>query len=362
MKILLIGFTKIAYMPYMNFYLNQLTKEDNEIHLLYWNRDGKKELSLPNHVKLHEFKLIQEDEVPKIKKIRSFMKFRIKAKKLLIDDDFDLVVVMHTLPGVLLNDVLGKYYSKRFILDYRDVTFENFKFYKRIIHKLVKHSIATFVSSDAFRIYLPVVDYIYTSHNILIDSIDHRDIRRNELRNIKPIRIRYWGFIRHESINKVIIDRLANDKRFELHYHGREQETAFNLKRYCEINSIDNVYFHGEYKPVERYNFAKNTEIIHNIFENDNTMQPAMANKYYDGLTFYIPQLCNEGSFMGERVKNRKIGFECNPNNISFADDLFDYYNSIPWNTFVQSCDRELEDILLDYKNGVNKIQNILKS
>ncbi|ETT72289.1 hypothetical protein C173_14660 [Paenibacillus sp. FSL R7-277] len=362
MKILLIGFTKIAYMPYMNFYLNQFYKEDNEIHLLYWNRDGKKEIQLPNKVKLHEFKMLQEDEVPKIKKLRSFSKYRKNAKKLLMKNKFDLVVVMHTLPGVLLNDTLEKHYSKKYILDYRDVTFESFKFYKKLIHKLVKNSIATFVSSDAFRIYLPVLDYIYTSHNILIDSLDYRDIRRNESRIVKPIRIRYWGFIRHESINKTIIDRVANDERFELHYHGREQETAHNLKRYCETKSIDNVYFHGEYKPVERYGFAKNTEIIHNMYENDKMTQPAMANKYYDGLIFYIPQLCNEGSFMGGRVAHSKIGFICNPNNISFADDLFNYYNSISWSTFVQSCDHELDDILSEYKKGANKIQNIINS
>lgn len=243
MKILLIGFTKIAYMPYMNFYLKQFANEDNEIHLLYWNRDGKDEIPIPDYVKLHEFNFFQEDEVAKIKKMTSFLKYREKAKKLLKNQIFDLVVVMHTLPGVLLYDVLVKYYHKKYILDYRDVTFESIGFYKKIIHKLVNRSVATFVSSDAFRVYLPLVDYIYTSHNILLESLNHRDVRCNELREIKPIRIRYWGFIRHESINKAIIKSLANDNRFELHYHGREQETAFNLKRYCGENEIGNVFF-----------------------------------------------------------------------------------------------------------------------
>lgn len=359
-KILLLGFTKLKYMPYMNFYLKQLAKGDNEIHLLYWNRDDKKDISLPYNVKLHEFKFYQEDEVAKIKKIKGFIKYRKEAKRLLFEEKFDLLVIMHTVPAVLLNDLIIKYYSKRYILDYRDVTFENFNLYKKVIHKLVKYSNATFVSSDAFRVYLPPMDNIYTSHNILLDSLDNRDVRRYKPRVNKPIRIRYWGFIRHESINKKIIERLGNDSRFEIHYHGREQETANNLKHHCKKYGIKNVYFHGEYKPSERYEFAEETDLIHNIFENDQTMQPAMANKFYDGITLYIPQLCNLGSFMGKLVTENGTGFECSPYVNNYADEIYNYYNLISWDSFEKSCDRKLQEVLLEYQKGVNIIEQIV--
>lgn len=349
-------------MPYMNFYLEQLTKTDNEIHLQYWNRDLKEEISLPFNIKLHEFRLYQEDDVAKIRKIKSFMKYRKQVKQLLLYGKFDLVIVMHTIPGVILFDILKKYYSNKYILDYRDVTFENIRIYKKIIHKLVEHSVATFVSSDAFRVYLPNMDKIYISHNILLDSIENKDVRRCGSREIDPIRIRYWGFIRHVDINKSIIERLANDSRFELHYHGREQETAHNLKRYCIEFDIKNVFFHGEYRPEERYSFAKETDFIHNVFENDKTMQPAMANKFYDGLIFCIPQLCNAGSYMGRQVTDAKIGFECNPYSQSFANDLFRFYTSITWKAFEENCNSKLDEILVEYQEGVNVIKGILKN
>ena len=41
MKILLVGFTTLARMPYANLYLDALTNTGNEVHLLSWNRDGK---------------------------------------------------------------------------------------------------------------------------------------------------------------------------------------------------------------------------------------------------------------------------------------------------------------------------------
>ncbi|WP_133257564.1 hypothetical protein [Paenibacillus montanisoli] len=362
MKILMIGFTKLAYMPYMNFYLEQLTQSDNEIHLLYWNRDEKDEITLPyKNIILHEFKLYQEDEVSKVRKVKSFIKFRKNAKRLLLNNNFDLVIVMHTVPGVLLNDILFRYYSKRFILDYRDITFEKIGLYKKIVNRLVENSIATFVSSNAFREYLPVVDNIFTSHNILIDSLDNRDIRRCKSRKSEPIRIRFWGFIRHELINRAIIDGIANDNRFELHYHGREQDTANNLKKHCERNKIKNVYFHGQYNPDERYEFAKETDLIHNIYENDKMTQPAMANKFYDGITFYIPQLCSTGSFMGTQITKNSIGLSCDPSNKSFADDLFSYYNSIAWSEFEINCDKKLREILMEYQSGTNIIRDIVK-
>ena len=43
MKILIIGFGKIKFMPYMNFYLDNIDKNANEVHLLYWNRDLREE-------------------------------------------------------------------------------------------------------------------------------------------------------------------------------------------------------------------------------------------------------------------------------------------------------------------------------
>ncbi|WP_404330371.1 hypothetical protein [Mesobacillus maritimus] len=359
MKVLIIGFSKLGYMPYLNFYLNNITEKENEIHVIYWNRDEKEDINLPYELRYHEFKLFQEDEVAKAKKVKSFIKYRYFVKNILDNEQFDLIIGLTTIPCILLYDVLIKDYNKRYILDYRDVTYENIKFYKKMLHKLVDNSVATFVSSNAFRDYLPANKNIYTTHNIILDSLTNRSIRKEKLRKREPIRIRYWGFIRHERINKAIISRIANDGRFELHYHGREQETAQNLKEFCRINDVQNVHFHGEYKPNDRYKFAEETDIIHNLFDNDKTMQSAMANKFYDAIALYIPQLCNRGSFMGEQVEKNKVGFECNPYNQDFADNLYNYYNSISWDIFEQKCNHLLSKIMVEYNNGINVLNNI---
>lgn len=341
-------------MPYMNFYLENIDPEANEIHLLYWNRDLKKEdTSSLQGVKLHEFRRAQKDDVSKLSKIGSFIGYRKYAKHLIKKEKFDFVIFLHSLPGVLLSDILVKKYPNKFIFDYRDSTYEHFKPFKNVIAKLVKASKATFVSSDAFRQFLPESekDKIFTSHNLLTDSLSHRDEKIKHGIPSDKIRIAFWGFIRHEDVNREIIRKIAADDRFELHYYGREQQIAQNLKGYVTEINAQNVFFHGEYKPEDRYQFVRNTDLIHNIYKDNNTML-AMGNKFYDGLIFYLPQLCLKNSFMGGKCTEAGVGLECDLSDFKFTDQIFTYYQNIEWDLFRAKCDRELNLILEEVEEG----------
>lgn len=354
MKILILGFSKIKYMPYMNFYLENIDPEANEIHLLYWNRDLKEEdTSSLQGVKLHEFRRAQKDDVSKLSKIGSFIGYRKYAKHLIKKEKFDFVIFLHSLPGVLLSDILVKKYPNKFIFDYRDSTYEHFKPFKNVIAKLVKASKATFVSSDAFRQFLPESekDKIFTSHNLLTDSLSHRDEKIKHGIPSDKIRIAFWGFIRHEDVNREIIRKIAADDRFELHYYGREQQIAQNLKRYVTEINAQNVFFHGEYKPEDRYQFVRNTDLIHNIYK-DNNMMLAMGNKFYDGLIFYLPQLCLKGSFMGGKCTKAGIGLECDPFCENFTEKIFDYYKDLNQNVFIECCNDILIGVMKEYDEG----------
>ena len=360
MKILIIGFGKIKFMPYMNFYLDNIDTKANEVHLLYWNRDLKDEdTSFLNGVTLHEFRCYQEDDVSKLSKITSFLKYRKFALQVL-KEGFDFLYVLHSLPGVLIADKLKRSFKNKYIFDYRDSTFEAIPPFKAIVGELTKNSLATFVSSDAFRVFLPKSEEYktYTSHNLLLDSLNHREDKEKYGVQSDKIRVAFWGFIRHEEINLEIIKKLGSDNRFELHYYGREQQIAEKLKSYVKENNINNVFFHGEYKPQDRYEFIKNTDIIHNIYFDSNTML-AMGNKYYDGAIFRIPQVCFPGSFMGKTAEEKGIGFCCDPYKDSFAEELYNQYKKIDYIQFSSNCDKELQRVLDEYKNGIDIISKI---
>ena len=261
---------------------------------------------------------------------------------------------------MLLQRQLKKCYKNKYIFDYRDSTYEGFSPFKKVVASLVENSYATFVSSDAFRIYLPESekDKIYTSHNILEDSLNHREEKEEYGVPSEKIRIAFWGFIRHEEINRQIIRKISEDKRFELHYYGREQQVAKNLKKYVVDNNIENVFFHGEYKPEDRYEFVRRTDIIHNIYKDANMML-AMGNKYYDGAIFKIPQICMEGSFMGKTATVNGIGFECDPYKDFFTDDIYNYYTTLDKETFINKCDEDVSRFLSEYKTGCKILENI---
>ncbi|MCB5288416.1 MAG: hypothetical protein LHW64_11545, partial [Candidatus Cloacimonetes bacterium] len=227
MKILILGLTKVKYMPYMNFFFDNIDKIENEVHILYWNRDLQSEdLSKYQGCIFHEFKFYQEDDVSKISKIINFTKYRKYTKILIKKGKFDFLFVLHSLTGFLVIDLLKKNYRDKYIFDYRDSTYESFPPFKKIVDTITRNACATFVSSDAFRDFLPYdcKAKIYTSHNLLIDSLEHRDEKTRYGVSSNKIRIAFWGFIRNEELNQKMITILANDSRFELHYYGREQQ------------------------------------------------------------------------------------------------------------------------------------------
>ncbi len=353
MRILLIDSAKLKYAPYMNFYISNIDNIKNEVHAIYWNRDLKDEdTSAFSGITLHEFREYQKDDVPKQKKILNFIRFRKYVKRILKQNHFDFVIVFS--PAPVLSDILTRKFKGRYIYDYRDSTYERFAPYKWLIGRIVKKSYAAFVSSDGFRRFLPcdVQSKVITSHNIQLDSLNHRDDKIRLGKKTEKIRVAFWGLIRDEETNRKMIDKFAADERFELHFYGREQACALRLKEHAKNINARNVYFHGEYKPEDRYEFVQNTDIIHNLYCSSNTMI-CMGNKYYDGVIFYIPQLCMNGSFMAENAEKSGIGLPCDPSDEKFTDTVYDYYVNLNKENFYECCDNELDRIMEQHESGI---------
>lgn len=358
MKILLLGFAKLKFMPYAKFYLEQIDRQRHEVHLAYWNRDLKDEdASAFMDIQLHEFRCLQSDAVPKRAKLSSFWAYRKFVKSVLNAEEFGFIISLHTLPGLTVLDKLLHKYRGRYILDYRDSTLEEHWWFKSLVGKMATGAKVTFVSSDAFRKYLPTDRdvRIITSHNLLVDTLNHRDYEKVPS---NKIRIAFWGLLRHANLNKLIIDRLGGDPRFELHYYGRELTMGEILRTHCRQVGADNVFFHGEYSPEDRYEFAKNTDMIHNIYLDINTLF-AMGNKYYDGIIFRIPQICMTGSFMAEMCEKNGIGMAADPRDGDFADKIFEYYTNLHRESFNIQCDKELERVLGEYNEGQSLLKTI---
>lgn len=351
MKALVIAGANIRLMPYLFGYFEQLSQLKYDITLFYWDRDGLKDRSLPEDVKAICFKESMKNDIPKIAKIKNFFKYRNEALKVINSQQFDIIIVCDTQFVVLLSDILLKRYRKKYIFDYRDPSYEKITLYKKRVASVVLNSKATFISSDAYREYLPkYCEHIYIMHNITAKDLMYRNVRRALARETTgKIRISFWGCIRDTEVNLSLIKGIANDSRFELHYYGTIEKTAKAVVNYCEKNDINNVYMHKEYLPDERYEFAKTTDIIHNAYNNYDGGNPSMGNKFYDGIMFYIPQICTAGGFMGSEVLKYGVGITIDPEN-PFADKLYDYYKNTDWIDFEKKCDKCLESVMEEHK------------
>ena len=347
MKVLLLGFGKIAYMPYMNFYLDALRGKDIQFELIYWDRDGKLDAEVPQSIsRSYKFEAHLEEQLPFKSKLKYFVKYRKFAMNILKRNKYDRIIVLHTTPGLTLFDFLIRKYKGRYLLDFRDISYEYIPAYRKLVGILSKNSAVTFVSSNAFRKFLPKEKNIFTIHNYLEDSLNHRMLRKYCARERKVIRVSYWGLVRQADVNKKVMDALGNDSRFELHYYGRMQQAGREMERYARDKEYNNVFFHGAYMPSDRYEFAKNTDMIHNIYDCGYTTGNAIGNKYYDGIIFGIPQICTEESYMGKLVEKTGVGLTILLDLPNMADIIWQYYDSITWNTFEKACSAELNSIV----------------
>ena len=262
MKIALIGFTKMAYMPYMHFYLNQIDMVKNDVHLIYWDRDDKKDADAPDGLTVHSFKKPMSDAIPLRKKAGKILAYGAFIKKELKRIKPDFLIVMHSTTGISIYPTLVKKFKGKYIFDFRDLTYESIFWYKKMVAEIVKKSAVSFISSDGFRPFLPQSDKLLTSHNVNFNSDCSGAVRKTEKKS--PINICFWGLIRHGAINREIIKKLGNDERFELNYYGRAQGEMLKLMEEAQ-KEYKNVKFHGEYLPGDQLSFSKNADIIHNI-------------------------------------------------------------------------------------------------
>ncbi|MBE6598931.1 MAG: glycosyltransferase family 4 protein [Ruminococcaceae bacterium] len=346
----------------MHFYLNQIDPEKDEVHLVYWLRDHTPDAELPKGVEGHAFDYPMADNLPLKKKIPGIMKYGRFAKKVIREEKPDFLIVLHSTTGISIYNLLNGKYKGRYIFDYRDVTYEKMGFYRKMVGKIVENSVLSFTSSRGFRKYLPDSPKLLDSHNI--SNIEFHEEMKQYLPREKhtPIRISFWGLIRNVEINEQIIKRLGGDDRFELHYYGRAQGRILSLMEEGTAK-YSNIRFHGEYKPSDRIEMARNTDIIHNMYnKTEKTSHIAMGNKYYDGLLFSLPQLCTEESLMGQLCTQNGIGLECDPYADDFNDKIFDYYTSLDEESLAENCSKELRRVLCEVEYGNEKMNEAFEN
>ena len=345
----------LKYCPYINRYIERLEKNNSEYRVYFWNRGGFK-LNLPeNYISYNSDSNLNKG---KIGKMIDFLKFRRWILKRIKSDNPQKIVVLSTLTGVVLGRNLYKS-SRKYVFDIRDYSYEHIKLFYKIEKKVIENSYFTAISSKGFKSFLPKFNYVI-AHNF-----NRNDIVKGKkfYKFNNKIKFVWNGVIRYFEFQKDYLNALKNDERYEIVFHGDGPELIL-YKNYCELNGFKNVTFTGSYDNSEKGKLLEGTGILNNCYgythRAGNKLKYAVSNRFYDGMIYRIPQLVEPDGYKPNWAKKAGIGVSISPSS-NFADELFNYYNSIDPEVFDKACDDALREVIAEDDEYIKKIDSFIK-
>ena len=143
---------EIHLCPFVDKYTDSLIKNHIDYEIISWDRSGYQNESTEHH---HVFRKNSKKMVNPFFKVKDFLLFAKFAKRIIREKQYDKLVILTTLTGMLLYPMLTGRYKKKFIFDYRDVSYEFLPIYRHFLKRIVDSSAFTCISSLGFKKHLP---------------------------------------------------------------------------------------------------------------------------------------------------------------------------------------------------------------
>lgn len=342
---------EINMCPYMQKYIDSLEKNCVKYKVLLWNRTGERK-QYPLHYIVYNREL--DLYVPKWKKIPAFVGFSKFLYKELLNQRFDRLIMLTTLPTVISAPLLLAKYKKKYIYDFRDMSFEKCIPFRILVDKLVKHSYFTSVSSPG---YMTVIkgDTII-SHNFRYSDLD------NGLNKMKPfkekITLLHIGITRGEEYNKRLADIFGNDNRFEVKIIGTGNDT----KPFVEyIKKFRNITVKGTYNNEEKKKYIQECDMLLYYYPCSFNNNRALANKYYDGMIFKKPLIGNKNTYSGKRIMKAGLGISVDIDNNDVPNQIYKYMHSIRVDEYEKLVQKELDKVIKEDQKYVKAIDSFVR-
>lgn len=353
-KVCMITLGNLYLCPYKSKYTSII---GDNIDIIYWNRHGLEE-SFDNG-ETYSFDYLMNEDAGKLNKIIGYFKFARFAKKVINHNDYDGLILLQSILGILLFPTITRKFSFRYILDIRDYTLENNKIYKFFLQKVINKSFITAISSKGYENFLPKNDYVIVHNDTNIDpevrakfiSKEHSD---------DQIVISYIGLIRFHEQNKKVIMKFKNDKRFKLKFIGKG---AFTLRDFCNENKVNNVELIDWFPSSDTLGYYYKTNLIYNLYGNNSPfLDYALSNKLYYAAQLSIPILVCPDTYMAKITSEYGLGFIFDINDPKVCDQLYSYYKSIDWVKFQSNCEKFMQKVEIENKIFNNEVNRFYES
>lgn len=338
--------------PYLDKYIDVLEKKGKDYRILLWDRTGGTR-EYGEHYIVYRRK--SELYIPKIRKISAFAGFRLFLDKELRRNSFDKLIILTTLPAVLIYPLLTNRYRKRYIFDFRDMSYEWIPAYRNIVEKLIEYSSFTCMSSPGYQTVLS--GNIVQCHNFKYSDLELERVEIKPFEN--QIRLLHIGSTRGEEYNKRLADVFGNDDRFFVSIVGVGNDTQ-TFKDY--IKKFNNIIVSGKYWNSEKIRYIDDCDVMLYYYPCTFNNNLALANKYYDGLIFKKPLIGNADTYSGKLIEKNELGLSIRINEEGIADRVFQYLCEMDRDRYLNNASSELRRVITEDLNYVKKIEEFIDS
>ena len=358
-KSLIIAFHPRTMTHYVTTYENTLKKLNKPYDVVFWDRFSNSELEKrDNEYILHHVCTLGGS---KIKKIPAFFYFRKQLKYIISENSYDKIIVVNTMPGILLSDVLLTQYRGKYIFDIRDYTYEKYFFYKRRVKQLIKNSFFTAISSEGFKSFLGESKKLIINHNIsnIEAGVDEPITEVNSKIDCYKQRytIGFLGVIRYENENIKLINSFKDSDQFKFFYAGKMYPDC-TLKEYCRISGLKNVEFAPEFSNEDKPWLYKDIDIINAIYGNKMLeVKTALPNKLYDAVVFKKPILVSSGTYLSDVVEKYGLGISVDVDKDNVKEKLLKYLDDYDHKQFCLNAERFLRVVMAEQNEYIKRIE-----
>ncbi len=332
---------EIGKCPFINKYTDVLNRENVPFDIICW--DKSPELDRKPGDNVISFRHKTKEQRHYLLKIKDFLLFGSFVKRVIFEKKYDKLIILTTLTGIFLYSTIIKKYKGKYIFDYRDASYEYFTIFKYMVRRIIKNSCFTCISSQGFKEILPK-DYEYiVSHNFKYSDLDRKVLSFEKKSKNDKIVVSYIGILRDSSYLKLLIDIFKDDERFVLNINGGG-DNYHEISEYSR--NCSNIICTGSYNEAEKMMFLKQADLLCYNYPCSYNNNIALANKYYDGLIYKKPLLCNPDTYSGRLVKDNEVGISLDFSDTDFKDKLYDYYHCLCAEKYVNTAEELLQQVI----------------
>lgn len=338
--------------PYADKYIDACKKMNIAYDVILWDRSGKF-IDFPQNYKV--FREKSDVYTSKLNKIGAFWRFYLFLKKTLRENNYEKLIMLTTLPAVLCFHELKSRFKGKFIFDFRDMSFEQYGLYNKLVGVICDNAAFTCISSPGFAEVLGQRNYII-ANNFRYADLQHAEDRMKQAST--PIKLLNIGVSRGEQFNRELADAFGNDPRFYVDIVGMGNDTPSFMEY---VKRFSNIHVVGTYNNQEKQRYIREADMLLYYYPCSFNCNVALANKYYDGLIFKKPLIGNINTYSGKRVEKKQIGISLDLGDSSFPDQVYAYMQAMDPDKFVQAAQHELEQVLAEDRIYLEHIDSFLR-